>query len=403
MNNKTYFLSDIQYAFLVGRQSEGALCGVSCHIMAEYECGSAHGVKEAAEKLVRRHKVLTSRITFDGEVIFNCADKNILRSLDLSALTDEEAEQSLSEYRKKLSGRLMDIENGEIFLIHRIKMPDCVHLIFEGDCTAFDINSFQILVRDIGKLIVGETLTAIPEGFEPYENGLLPEYSSDQKKRSREYWREKADGMAEPPFSSGITGKSTYTAHTETVPPEGAQRVRSFAERMDCHEDIVLLAAFSMATAQVTGMEHFLLNIPILDRYDLPPEAAGTAADFTRLLMFDVRVGEGDFKACFDRIFADYQEDMGHMAMPGMKVQRLLPKRTGSVTFSSHIFEDMHIPALGRLISVTTETPDVLMDCEFFRVGEELLLSFVTPDGAFESGTERELLTAVRNIILGIA
>ena len=402
MDNNTYFLNDMQYAFLVGRQSEGALCGVSCHIMAEYRCVSVRGIKEAAEKLVRRHKVLTSRITFDGEVVFDCAEKNILCSSDFSDLPDNEAELSLSEYRKKLSGRLMDIENGEIFLIHIIKMPRCVHLIFEGDCTAFDITSFQILVRDIGKLLGGEALTDIPEGFEPYANDLLPKYSPDEKKQSREYWRKKAVGMSEPPFCAEITGKCTYTAYIETVPQEGAERVRRFAERMNCREDIVLLTAFSMAAAQITGRERFLLNIPILDRYGLPPAAEGVAADFTRLLMFDVCVSGESFSACFDRLYADHREDMKHLAMSGMKVQKLLPKRNGSVTFSSHIFEDMHIPALGRLISITTETPDVLMDCEFFRVGNELLLSFVTPDGAFESGKERALLTAVGNIILGI-
>ena len=55
-----YFLNDVQYAFLIGRQSNAELCQVSCHVLIQYHAKSidVERFRAAWQALAARHIVL---------------------------------------------------------------------------------------------------------------------------------------------------------------------------------------------------------------------------------------------------------------------------------------------------------------------------------------------------------
>ena len=63
-----YFLNDVQYAFLIGRQSNAELCQVSCHVLIQYHAKSidVERLRAAWQALAARHIVLQTRIFSDG-------------------------------------------------------------------------------------------------------------------------------------------------------------------------------------------------------------------------------------------------------------------------------------------------------------------------------------------------
>lgn len=67
-----YFLNDVQYAFLIGRQSNAELCQVSCHVLIQYHAKSidVERFRAAWQALAARHIVLQTRIFSDGAVSF---------------------------------------------------------------------------------------------------------------------------------------------------------------------------------------------------------------------------------------------------------------------------------------------------------------------------------------------
>ena len=156
-----YFLNDVQYAFLIGRQSNAELCQVSCHVLIQYHAKSidVERFRAAWQALAARHIVLQTRIFSDGAVSFaehHTADSFFLYQ-DFTGESDPEA--CGKAYLAQLESRLMDLEHGELAVLHLLHV-DASHdqLILEADCAAFDITSAQIFLQDVARLYAGVDL-----------------------------------------------------------------------------------------------------------------------------------------------------------------------------------------------------------------------------------------------------
>lgn len=392
---REYFLNDMQYAFLMGRNSDAPLCGCSCHIIAEYQALKADIalICQAWEALGKRHIILHSMISEAGEVTFSESQNfmECLKIYDNLALSEQEAETYYQQKTAEIKSRNMDIHSGEIFVLHLFLMPNQYRFCFEGDCIAFDVTSFQILIHDFACLYAGISLPELPDNFHPYE---FPAVSAEQKKTDRLYWQEKAPEYGEIPAKNySIPVHPHFTAHTKTLSSEIFQKLVSIAEQNHTNIEILLLTLFSEAFSKVFETTHFVLNIPILNRKHLPEKYADTAGEYTALLMTDIKINSDlNLKEQLSKITEIYQNDCSHIGISGIKIQKILKKQNHycdyHITFSSHIGIDMNDSAIhqsiGILQSITTQTPRVLMDSEFFLSDGKLLISLVTPDGVLK-------------------
>ncbi len=398
-----YFLNDMQYAFLLGRNSDAPLCGCSCHIFAEYHAPDAdlYQIQSAWKQLGNRHPVLHSVISESGEVTFADPENfmQYLKLYDLSDFSAEEAEQQYQQSAELYRTRNMNIHSGEILILHVFLMPEGVRFCFEGDCIAFDITSYQIFIHDFSRLYAGDTLPELPSDFHPYE---FTPVSPERKKADRHYWQAKAsDYGAFPAESYPLPSHSHFTAHTRILSAEIYQKLHLFAQMHDTEIEILLLTLFSKAFSEITSFSHFVLNIPVLDRKQLPARYARTGGEYTALLMTDININPAlTIETQLSEIAEIYQNDCAHTGISGMKIQKILKKQNHyydyHVTFSSHIGIDMNDSviqnSIGILQSLVTQTPRVIMDSEFFLSDGNLLISLVTPDNVFPEGMENRLL-----------
>ena len=395
-----FFLNDVQYAFLIGRQKQEKLCGVSCHIIAAFRSSGIdeEKLRDVWHKLAHRHEVLSSRIMSDGTVFFS--DAHDPDRFFTVASGDSES------YINSLKNRLMDIEDGGAAELHLIKEAEGCTVVFECDCAAFDITSLQIFIRDMAAMYNGNEaeLPVVPEGFFPYGEESHPAVPRAVKKADKSYWTERAGSFGTAPFE-GIADTcrtdipAKYSSHSSVIGADSTAFIHETAERLGVTEENVLLALFSKAAAKVCGREHFTLNIPVLDRSGAPAGLAETAADYTSIIMFDTDVGpSADTDGFIRKTASEYAEALEHRAFSGIKVQQLCGgDASGNVTFSSHIHIDLGTDqirqAFGELSYIYTETPNVVMDSEFFRCGDKMLLNLSTPDGVLPEGTEERLIS----------
>lgn len=389
---KDYFLNDMQYAFLMGRNANAPLCGCSCHIIAEYQALKADIalIRQAWRNLEKRHIILHSVISEAGQVTFSESGKfaEYLKICDISNLSEEDAEKQYQQETEKIKSRNMNIHSGEVFALHVFFMPNQCRFCFEGDCIAFDVTSFQILIHDFACLYAGVSLPKLPEDFHPYE---LPAVSAEQKKSDRLYWQGKAPEYGEFPAEKyAVPVYPHFTAHTKLLSAELFQKLVSIAEQNQTNIEILLLTLFSEAFSKIFETTHFVLNIPVLSRKHLPEKYIHTVGEYTVLLMTDIKIDSAlSFKEQLSKITEIYQNDCSHTGISGIKIQKILKKQNHycdyHITFSSHIGIDMNDSviqkSIGSLQSITTQTPRVMMDSEFFLSDGNLLLSLVTPDG----------------------
>lgn len=406
--NDIYFLNDVQYAFLIGRQKQERLCGVSCHIIIGYKSENIdeEKLKKTWCNLSERHAVLCSRIMPDGTVYFS--SDHDPKKFFYSVNTDDE--QQVESYINGLKNRLMDIEHGEIAALHLIKIKNGGRIIFETDCVAFDVTSMQIFIRDMAAMYCGKEsiLPELPAYFSPYGEISHPSVPRTVKKSDKAYWTEKVSSFGCTPFE--CTGDcpvpTVYESHTGIIDRTKCGYIDVFAKRVGCRTEDILLALFARAVSEVTGKAHFMLNIPILDRSTADSSLFDTAADYTSIIMFDTQVDlSRNFSAYAKKVSEDLSEALKHISFSGIKVQQLYSKLrgtdalSGNVTFSSHIHININDEiikcAFGEQYLIYTETPNVVMDSEFFRSGDHISINLSTPQGYLPEGTEERLISAV--------
>lgn len=406
----TYYLGDVQYAFLLGRNSEGSLRGVSCHILLETECSALNTDKLvlAWDSLLRRHKALRACISEFGEITYIPDGGDIPSKVNImhfEEYTYAECERKTAELRSNLESRLMDIESGELMGLTVCLLPnEKARMIFDFDCVGYDITSFQIILRDLAYIYSGRELPHLPKNFEPYSGEYKRKYTAAEKASARIYWQEKVKlvgNMPAFPLSERLPNdrKNTYSAHSRYISDEAYRGIKEFAQREKYRIEDVLLALYVETLSRETGDCRFLLNIPLMDRSHLNSDAAEAVMDNTEIMIFDADISSAySFNDIAAKLRADLAKDTEHIAFSGIKVLKLLNAdgKDVTTTFSLHISADLSDEVFRRCFGdikyIVSQTPQVTMDSIFFSIEGKLLFMLTTPDGWFKDNTEENIL-----------
>lgn len=271
----------------------------------------------------------------------------------------------------------------------------------------------QIFIRDLAALYNGaeSILPEIPMGFHPYSQAFHPDVPRSLKRADKAYWEERISGFGLPPFEGIAITHDTktptvYGNHNGRLEAEKVSRLEKISDVSEIPLKDILLTLFCHATARITENEHFLLNIPLLDRSTESAELRDTAADYTSIIMFDAEdcASESLILLC-KRYSHDMSEAVSHRHFSGIKVQQIYSEQggknviNGNVTFSSHIHvnlcDDTIKRAFGSLSAIYTETPNVVMDSEFFMCGNDIIINLSTPKGSLPDGIENAILSEI--------
>ncbi|MDF5906507.1 condensation domain-containing protein [Pseudomonas aeruginosa] len=164
---EAFGLTDVQYAYWVGRQDGQPLGGVGCHAYLELE---GRGIDPSRleggwQQLFRQHAMLRTRFGTDGT---QCVCEDLaappLRTHDFRHLAANEAEARLLAVRDRLSHRRLDVAIGEVAGPELSLLPGggtCIH--FDIDLLVADVQSLHILLRDLAAAYQGQALRADPD------------------------------------------------------------------------------------------------------------------------------------------------------------------------------------------------------------------------------------------------
>lgn len=153
----TWPLSPLQRAWWLGRQAGAPLGGTARHMYVEYDKAAARfdldAFEQAWARFVHRHPAL--RMSIDGEGRAVLAEVGpvppILRE-DLSDLPDAEREERLAETRRRMSAQAFDLSAWPFFEWRATLLPEGrLRLHFDIDTTFLDIESFQVMLRELGR------------------------------------------------------------------------------------------------------------------------------------------------------------------------------------------------------------------------------------------------------------
>ena len=403
-------LTDVQYAYWIGRNKNQYLGGVGCHGYFEADCTGLDMDKlNAAWKILfEYHPMLRAKYLSDGrQQVMKAPYRSVIPVRDLRAVSDAERSEKLMSIREHSSHRLLNIEAGEVIALNVSRLTDdSWRLHFEIDLLVCDVQSFRIILRDLAAYYVHGTLPPVQKewNFAEYIKGDT-EAKMLERQQAKEYWNEKIKTLPDSP-KLPMVRKSTskddlvFHRHRYCVSQEKTDIILRRCGEHGVTLAAALLTAYGLAVSKWSDNKHFLMNMPLFSR-DTNSGIDNVVADFTNLLLVDMDFTHiRSFSEHLSEISGNLLESMDHSSYSGVKILRDLRKTRGTTVTAPIVFScnlgdplvtDDFNTAFGGISYMISQTPQVLLDFQAFNAENGLEFIWDAADDMFPEGLIDEI------------
>lgn len=410
-------LTDVQYAYWIGRDRNQKLGGVGCHGYFEVDCKDLdlEKLERAWEVLFEYHPMLRAAYTSDGKqrILKEAFHKNV-ELIALDTLSEEEREQELLRIREERSHRLLDIENGEVIsLVVTNWNKNEYRMHFEIDLLVCDVQSFGIILNDLAAYYLRKEKPNVEKEWN------FAHYLKEHQKKTREeadkartYWIERADELSDGP-KLPLKGKQNtidqlkFHRHSVDISEEEAAILAKKGSDYGATLAVVLLTAYGLVISKWSDQKKFLMNMPMFNRED--ETIQNVVADFTNLLLVELDYSQRmSFSGYLQAVQKSFLESMDHSACSGVEILRELRKQKGEDVDATIVFScNLGTPLvsqdfkcafhdIGYMIS---QTPQVLIDFQAFTATEGLQFIWDAADDMFPEGMVEEIFQCFVGLI----
>jgi yersiniabactin nonribosomal peptide synthetase len=401
---KEFALTDIQYAYWVGRKESQPLGGVGCHAYFEFECNKELDIERlnnAWNELQVIHPMLRAKFNKAGTQTIMASPYT--KNIDVYDFRkDKDALSKKNELRSKFENRLLDIEHGQVASAAISLLPECAVLHLEVDLLVSDLKSLQIIFTDLSRLYMQKNAAKEDDwAFKKYIESS--KYISEKEKQNdKEYW-DSIIGDWIPDFLIPLKKKPEQVRGHRTVrrtrqlSPEEWVVLKDISASHKTTPAMALLSAYIETIGKWNENKKFMVNLPVYDRKIFDDSIENMVADFTNVLLLTADCSKS---VAFGERVAEMQEkfymSMSHMAYSGIDLQRELLKRGSkysyiapfifSCNYDHELINPNFLEQIGRLSYMITQTPQVWNDFQIYQVDGGLLLAWDTVEELFPDG-----------------
>ncbi|SDR53170.1 dihydroaeruginoic acid synthetase [Burkholderia orbicola] len=398
-------LSAVQQAYWLGRGDGEVLGNVSCHAFLEFRSRAIDPVRldTACRRVRERHPMLRAR--FDGgcQQILAESDAPVFAHADWRDRTADDAETEWASLRAFRSHECLDVEHAQVFMMGLVQMPGGEDRVWLSvDLLAADVDSVRLLMQEIGVAYAEPlALPAAPSTWFPAWLARRAAETRDARAAARDAWQARLATLPEGPALPLARAPETIRAPrfsrvAHTLSTDELTRLQARAAQHGVTLSSVFGAAFAAVLARWSGRHAFLLNVPLFDRHGDAPDLGRVIADFTTLLLVECDV-RADASAA-DAVRAFQQRLHGAIAQaayPALDVLRDARRqgtpRAAPVVFSCNLGDEPFVPdafaqVFGDLHDMISQTPQVWLDHQLYRVPGGALLAWDSVDGLFPDG-----------------
>ncbi len=397
-----FALTDVQYAYWIGRFHGQYLGNVSCHGYMEFDGEGVNPDKlgQAWLRLQQHHPMLRVKFTEDGQEVLKEPKHGQLIVHDLRE-KGSEVETHLEELRVELSHRLLNVEDGQVAGLQLALLPDRkTRICFDIDLLVADVTSFQIILRDLAALYVRDALPKAPEewNFAEYLNKEKKEKAGETQK-AREYWSERLrniSGAPELPLAKSPEQVEfpKFKRRDVFIEPEKWEKLKSIAKAFQITPAMVLMTLYGRVLHKWSENDKFLINIPLFNRDAQEEGVEEVVADFTTLLLMELNFEiPRSFVEQVRMVQEQFHQDMEHVAYSAIRIQRDYARQhPGAKTMAPVVFSyNVGIPlineefqgAFGNMTYMVSQTPQVWLDFQLYDIDNGLLLVWDSVDELF--------------------
>lgn len=428
VKNKEYVgikfpLTDVQYAYWVGREDDQVLGGVGCHAYLEID-GKDINVKKLNEawiKLQKDHPMLRAKFNSDGtQEIMESPYTDEISVYNLENLDNKEIKDSLNKIREKISHRKLKVEKGEVAGLGIALLPEGKTKIFlDIDLLVADVMSLSIMIKELTRNYVGE-------GEKHSIDYTFKDYIGDNKdnqlqlEEDKDFWKTKIENdfpMEAPNLPLKIrpemVKETKFIRRKKVVDEESWSEIKRLASLHKVTPSMVLLACYGLVIERWTNQEKFLINMPLFNRDTENSNLSNMIADFTNLLLVDYerRLGETLIQT-IERVSEVFLENVSHSSYSGVQVQRDMYKEIGNnnnvapIVFACNIDYPLETEksreALGGISYMISQTPGVWLDFQTYVTDEKLILCWDAVEELYPEELLNDMFDAFYELLISL-
>ena len=430
-------LTEIQQAYLIGRDNSFDLSNVSTHVYAEVDAVDLDLKKfeQAWQHLIQKHEMMRVVVNADGyqQILAQVPDYQI-EALDLRTADPEVANSKLLALRERLSHQLLSTDTWPLFEVRAALLePSKTRLFISIDLLIADAWSLELIVRELVDYLnhPQPSQTAMELSFRDYVLAEIALQSSTVYQRSQTYWQNRVATLPsspELPLGANLASIKCprFVRRTRRISPEQWHKLRQQGFQATLTPSALILAIFSEVLAAWSKQPKFTLNITLFRRLPLHKDINYLVGDFTSLDLLAVdNSGLAAFVTRAKNIQKQLWQDLEHRYVSGMKVLRDIAhaqqRYTGAlmpVVYTSTLTNDSlnrdrfansssaqraSIYELGEVIYNLSQTPQIYLDHHVQEEKGALILNWDTVDEVFPPGLMDDMFQAYGDFVEALA
>lgn len=406
--HKPFPLTEVQSAYLMGRNNAFELGGTSTHGFIEFESHlDPEKLNIALQKLIKRHPMLRTVFHNDQQQILESIPTYDIRILDVKHMGKEEQEIVLNQERGRMEDHIFNPAIWPLFELTVIKVDQDTSMLLLGyDLLIVDGASVQIFIKDI--LYFYDNPQAEYKELEFTFRDYVLAYKEFKKskyyKADREYWINKLAQFPPAPelrLSDNPANIETpqFSRLTKVFNTESWNKLQDLAQRHNITPSSLLCTAYAQILSFWSNQTKLAINLTVFNRYSFHPDINKMIGDFTSVILLEVDLGKGD--TILERarqVQSTLMEALEHRHYEGVEYIREISKQNKMgtkavmpIVFTSMLFnersEEQKIEQIGKLKRGISQTSQVYLDHQASDIDGVLTLTWDYVDNLFDQKT----------------
>ena len=415
-------LTDVQMAYLLGRDEEFSLGGVSTH--GYYEIVTKLDIEQLEinlNRLILEQSMLRTVINDKGnQQILKKIPYYKINMMDLTNFDAKEINKKIMNERNRMSHYIFDVNKWPLFEFKAFKISESEYYLFIGiDLLIADGSSMRILVKGLldNDIKTSTNLFNYKDYVEALEDFKNSETYSDDKK----YWENKILSL---PSSPGLPLKGSineiikpYFKRCESVVGnELWTKIKSISRREGITVSSLLYSAYAYILGYWSNQPELTVNVTVFTRYPFNENVNNIIGDFTSVILVDSDVKNvTNFWDFAKKSQENMLEALEHRHYDGINVIREIKKQKGlqnqaimPVVFTSLLFsmdeeDNSTINDLGEIKMGVSQTSQVYLDYQVMETKEGLSVTWDYVEELFDESMINQMFNQYISLIESLA
>ncbi len=425
---EAFALSDIQQAYLIGREEGVELGNIACHNYFEVDLAGwdQERFETALDKLIRRHEMLRCIVLPEGaQRVLEDVPKYKLKCVDLRGKEQSCVDAHIENIRREMAQYVHPTDVWPLFEFRAtVLSAECTRLHIGFDLLIADGRSFEIIFGELAALYrdLNLELPSLNLSFRDYLSAFNQLEETDAFRESRDYWRKRLTALpASPdlPFAvhPAAIQKPVFQRRRARMDRASWKSLKDKTARAGQTPAGILLAAYAEVLAIWSKSPHFTINLTLFNRLPLHEQANEIVGDFTSVNLLEVDNSKPQaFQSRARRCQEQLWQDLDHRYFSGVRVIRELTKMQGvgpkaimPVVFTSLLNlgngseEATWVGRLGKPAYTVGQTPQVCLDYMVQESAGELLINWDSIEDLFPIGLLDDMFEAYQNLLKDLA